>query len=245
MRSPGSDQHRSQYTRCLIDAPLKTGLRLIGWRSMKRRSLALHYKTQVIHPRRQMQPVPRSQITELLREWSGGDQRALGDLVALLQPELHKIARHCLNNERPEHTLQATALINEAYLKLVDISRLQFRDRAHFLAVASGVMRRVLVDYARARGTGKRGGAAQRVDFEESIVASLDPDPNVARLDDAIGALEKFDPRKARIVEMRYFGGMTAEEIAEVLGVSPQTVHRDWHLARSWLARELRSSHGF
>lgn len=192
------------------------------------------------NPRHQLQPVPCSQITALLQAWSAGDQRALGDLVAVLQPELHKIARNCLNNERPEHTIQATALINEAYLKLVDISRLQWRDRAHFLAVVAGVMRRVLVDYARARSTGKRGGTAQRVDFEESIGAALDPDPNISRLDDALGALEQFDSRKAKIVEMRYFAGMTAEEIAEVLRVSPQTVHRDWNLARLWLARELR-----
>jgi RNA polymerase sigma factor (TIGR02999 family) len=190
-----------------------------------------------------MQPVPCSQITALLQAWGAGDQRALGDLVDVLQPELHKIARNCLNNERPAHTIQATALINEAYLKLVDISRLQWRDRAHFLAVVAGVMRRVLVDYARARSTGKRGGRAQRVDFEESIGAALDPDPSISRLDDALGALGQFDSRKAKIVEMRYFGGMTAEEIAEVLRVSIQTVHRDWNLARSWLARELRNSH--
>jgi RNA polymerase sigma factor (TIGR02999 family) len=163
-------------------------------------------------------------------------------IVVLLQPELRKMARRCLAGERPGHTLQATALVNEAYLRLVDIHSIEWRDRAHFFAVGARIMRRILVDHARSKGYAKRGGGAVRVDFDEALVVSAEVDPAIVRMDDALNQLAAFDQRKARIVEMRYFGGLNAEEIAVVLGVSPQTVNRDWSLAKSWLARELVNS---
>jgi RNA polymerase sigma factor (TIGR02999 family) len=181
-------------------------------------------------------------VTGLLQAWSGGDANALERIVVLLQPELRKMARRCLAGERPGHTLQATALVNEAYLRLVDIRSIEWRDRAHFFAVGARIMRRILVDHARSRGYAKRGGGAVRVEFDEALVVSAEADPAIVRMDDALNQLAAFDQRKARIVEMRYFGGLNAEEIAVVLGVSPQTVNRDWSLAKSWLARELVNS---
>lgn len=178
-------------------------------------------------------------MSELLRAWSGGNQDAVAQIIELAWPELHKIAQRCLGNERPGHTIQATALVNEAYLKLVDIHRIEWQDRAHFFAVGARLMRRILVDYARARGYAKRGGAVKRVDFTESLVVSPELEPDLERLDDALQVLEKLDPRKAQVVEMRYFGGLTAEETASVLNISPQSVHRDWHLAKTWLLREM------
>lgn len=181
-------------------------------------------------------------VTGLLQAWSGGDAGALERIVVLLQPELRKMARRCLARERPGHTLQATALVNEAYLRLVDIHTIEWRDRAHFFAVGARIMRRILVDHARSKGYAKRGGGAVRVEFDEALVVSAEADPAIVRMDDALNQLAAFDQRKARIVEMRYFGGLNAEEIAVVLGVSPQTVNRDWSLAKSWLARELVNS---
>jgi RNA polymerase sigma factor (TIGR02999 family) len=153
--------------------------------------------------------------------------------------ELHKIAQGCLRKERPDHTLRATALVNEAYLRLVDNRRVNWQDRTHFFAISADIMRRVLVDYARARVRKKRGGSAERVDLTESLMVSNKVMPEIVRLDDALQSLEKFDPRKARVVEMRYFGGLTANEIASVLGVSPKTVNLDWSLAKAWLVREM------
>jgi RNA polymerase sigma factor (TIGR02999 family) len=154
------------------------------------------------------------------------------------------MAGRFLAGERSGHTLQATALVNEAYLKLVDIHSVEWRDRAHFFAVGARIMRRILVDHARSRGYRKRGGGALRVDFNEALVVSDQTDPALVRMDDALTQLAAFDPRKARIVEMRYFGGLNANDIASVLGVSPQTVNRDWSLAKSWLAREMMSGPG-
>jgi RNA polymerase sigma-70 factor (ECF subfamily) len=185
---------------------------------------------------------PDLEVTGLLQKWSGGDANALERLVVLVYPDLRKIAYRCLSGERPGHTLQATALVNEAYLKLVDIHSMEWHDRAHFFAVGARIMRRILVDHARSKGYAKRGGGAARVDFTEALVVSDESDPAVVRLDDALTQLATFDPRKARIVEMRYFGGLNANDIAAVLGVSPQTVNRDWSLARAWLAREMLSS---
>jgi RNA polymerase sigma-70 factor, ECF subfamily len=182
---------------------------------------------------------PATEITGLLRAWSGGDRDALERILALVYPELRKIAQRCLINERGGHTLQATALVNEAYLRLIDIQKIEWHDRAHFFAIGARLMRRILVDYARSKGYAKRGGGAQRVDFDEALVVSAQLDPMLVRMDDALTQLASFDSRKAQIVEMRYFGGLTAEDIAAVLGVSVQTVHRDWGLARSWLAREM------
>ena len=159
--------------------------------------------------------------------------------MVLVYPELQKIARRCLARERPGHTLQSTALVNEAYLRLVDIHSMQWRDRVHFFAVGARIMRRILVDYARSKGYAKRGGGALRVDFNEALIVSAEMDPALVRMDDALTQLAAFDPRKARIVEMRYFGGLNANEIASVLGVSTPTVNRDWSLAKSWLAREM------
>ena len=180
-------------------------------------------------------------VTGLLQAWSAGDANALERIVVLLYPELRKIAQRCLTRERPGHTLQATALVNEAYLRLVDIHSIQWRDRVHFFAVGARIMRRILVDHARSKGNAKRGGGGIRLDFNEALVVSTKSDPALVRMDDALTQLASFDPRKAQIVEMRYFGGLNANEIASVLGVSPQTVNRDWSLAKSWLAREMMS----
>jgi RNA polymerase sigma factor (TIGR02999 family) len=182
---------------------------------------------------------PATEITGLLRAWSSGDRQALERILVLVYPELRKIAQRCLMSERGGHTLQATALVNEAYLRLIDIQKVEWHDRAHFFAIGARLMRRILVDYARSKGYAKRGGGAQRVDFEEALVVSAQMDPMLVRMDDALTQLASFDSRKAQIVEMRYFGGLTADDIAAVLGVSVQTVHRDWSLARSWLAREM------
>jgi RNA polymerase sigma factor (TIGR02999 family) len=191
-----------------------------------------------------MVPAPSSEVTGLLRAWSGGDNYALSRIIELVYPELREIARRCLSGERPGHTMQATALVHEAYLRLVDIRRIRWQDRAHFLAVGARVMRRVLVDYARARDCAKREGAVRRAAFDEALLFSAEPDPMVVRLDEALEKLTGFDSRKAQIVEMRYFGGLTADEIAAVLRISPQSVHRDWSLAKSWLVREMNREEG-
>jgi RNA polymerase sigma-70 factor (ECF subfamily) len=188
-----------------------------------------------------MDPDPDLGVTGLLQAWSGGDANALERIVVLLYPELHKIAQRCLTRERPGHTLQATALVNEAYLRLVDTHSIQWRDRVHFFAVGARIMRRILVDHARSKGNAKRGGGGIRIDFNEALVVSTKSDPALVRMDDALTQLASFDPRKAQITEMRYFGGLNANEIASVLGVSPQTVNRDWSLAKSWLVREMMS----
>jgi len=182
---------------------------------------------------------PSSEVTGLLRAWSSGDGDALARIVKLVYPELRNIARKCLSRERPNHTIQATALVHEAYLRLVDVKEIQWQDRAHFLAVGARVMRRILVDYARARGCDKREGAAQRTPFDDALFVSSEPDPMVIHLHDALERLAEFDSRKAQVVEMRYFGGLTAEEIAAILHISPQSVNRDWSLAKAWLVREM------
>jgi RNA polymerase sigma factor (TIGR02999 family) len=182
---------------------------------------------------------PSSEITGLLRAWSGGDEEALANIVKLVYPELRDIARKCLSRERPNHTIQATALVHEAYLRLVDVKQIQWQDRAHFLAVGARVMRRILVDYARARDCAKREGSAQRAPLNDALFISSEPDPMVIHLHKALERLAEFDSRKAQVVEMRYFGGLTAEEIAAVLHISPQSVNRDWSLAKAWLVREM------
>jgi len=182
---------------------------------------------------------PSSEVTGLLRAWSDGDDGALARIVELVYPELRDIARRCLSRERPGHTIQATALVHEAYVRLVDIRQVQFHDRAHFFAMGARVMRRVLVDYARAQGCAKREGADRRVAFNDALLLSSEPDPMVVLLDEALERLAEFDSRKAQVVEMRYFGGLKADEIAAVLHISPQSVNRDWSLAKSWLIREM------
>jgi RNA polymerase sigma factor (TIGR02999 family) len=184
-------------------------------------------------------PVSSHEITELLRGWNGGDQKALERIVEVAYPELRKIARRCLRRERPEHTIQATALVHEAYLRLFDIWQVRWEDRAHFFAIIAKVMRRILIEYARARGSSKRGGGVHRMNLDEALVISGEPDPEVVRLNDALEEMAKFDSRKAQVVEMRYFGGLTADEVAAVLGISRQSVNRDWSLAKAWLVREM------
>jgi RNA polymerase sigma factor (TIGR02999 family) len=186
-----------------------------------------------------MVPSPSTEITGLLRAWGGGDDGALAKVVKLVYPELRDLARRCLSGERPNHTIQATALVHEAYLRLVDIRQIKWQDRAHFFAVGARVMRRVLVDYARARNCAKREGEVRRATFDDALLLSAEPDPMVVRLDEALEKLAGFDSRKAQVVEMRYFGGLTAGEIAAVLRISSQSVNRDWSLAKSWLVREM------
>jgi len=180
----------------------------------------------------------------LLLAWGAGDHEALERLVPLVQAELHRIARRCMYGERAGHSLQATALVNEAYLRLVDARRVRWQDRSHFLALTARLMRRVLVDHARARGYQKRGGDAARVTFVESIGGSDERPHDLVALDEALDALAKLDVRKSRVVELRFFGGLTAEETAHELGVSSDTVLRDWKLAKAWLVRELTHRSG-
>jgi RNA polymerase sigma factor (TIGR02999 family) len=191
-----------------------------------------------------MAPTPSQEITGLLRAWSDGDEGALARIVELVYPELREIARRCLSRERSDHTIQATALVHEAYLRLVDIKRIKWQDRAHFFAVGARAMRRVLVDYARARDCAKREGCVCRTVLNEALLLSPQPDPVVIQLDEALARLAEFDLRKAKVGEMRYFGGLTAEEIAVVLHISVQSVKRDWSLAKSWLVREMSRENG-
>jgi RNA polymerase sigma-70 factor, ECF subfamily len=179
------------------------------------------------------------QITELLVRWKAGEQDCLNELIPLAEPELRRIARRYMRHENPDHTLQTTALVNEAYLKLVDQSRASWQNRTQFFGVAAAIMRRILVDYARTGQRAKRGAGAGHLPLDEFIFTPAKSDELVA-LDDALGDLARIDPRKARVVELRYFGGLSVEETAEVLGVHPNTVVRDWSLAKAWLARELK-----
>jgi RNA polymerase sigma factor (TIGR02999 family) len=182
----------------------------------------------------------RHEVTALLSAWRQGDAAALGRLIPLVHDDLHRRARHYMRGERPNHTLRPTALVNEAYLRLLGAQRVNWKDRAHFLAVAARQMRRVLVDSARAKRYRKRGDGAPDVAFDEGI-AGLPQGPDLEALDDALDALAKQDERKARMVELRFFGGLTNEEAAEALGVSSDTVMRDWKIAKMWLLRELAS----
>jgi RNA polymerase sigma factor (TIGR02999 family) len=180
-----------------------------------------------------------SPITELLRSWRRGDQAALERLVPLVYDDLRRMARHQLRGERGGHTLQATALVNEMYLRLPGVERLGWQDRAHFFAIAARLMRRVLIEAARARKNQKRGGGAVRITVDENQLAGEMPARDVVALDDALRALAKMDPRKSQVVELRYFGGLTLEETASVLGISSDTVMRDWKVAKLWLMREM------
>jgi RNA polymerase sigma factor (TIGR02999 family) len=178
-------------------------------------------------------------VSELLRSWSDGDDDALQQLIPLVEGELRRLARAYMGRERRGHTLQTTALVNEAFLKLTDARRVRWQDRAHFLGISARLMRRVLVDHARRRGYLKRGGDVQRVTLHEGLVTSAEPALDVVALDRALEALAKVDARKSRIIELRFFGGLSVEETAEVLHVSADTVKRDWRLAKLWLLREL------
>ena len=186
-----------------------------------------------------MNPGPPAEITGLLKAWAGGDRLALDRLTPLVYAELRRMAGRYMAKERPGNSLQATALVNEAFVRLVEVDNVRWQDRAHFFAVSAQMMRRILVDAARARGSEKRGGAAVRVDLNESIDAIPDRGGELVALDDALDALAELDPRKAKVVEMRFFGGLSVEETAEVLKVSEETVLRDWKLAKAWLSREM------
>ena len=184
-------------------------------------------------------PERRDDVTMLLRAWGEGDEQALHELVPLVERELNRIARACLAGDRGNRSVSATALVNEAFVRLVQIERIDWQDRAHFLSVGARLMRRVLVDLARARRSDKRGGDAVRVSLDDAMLAGSQQDADVVRLDDAIDALTRLDPRKGRVIELRFFGGLSAEETAEVLDVSTKTVIRDWTFAKAWLQREM------
>jgi RNA polymerase sigma-70 factor, ECF subfamily len=187
------------------------------------------------------------EITVLLKAWGDGDQTALDRLVPLVYAELHRMARRHMRKERAGNTLQTTALVNQAYLRLVDAQSAGWKDRVHFFAVSAQIMRRILVDAARARASGKRGGQFKRADHSTAIDLDQIPDlgfwraAELATLDDALNALAQFDARKAKVIELRFFGGLSVEETAEVLKLSPQSVMRDWKLAKAWLSREMEA----
>jgi RNA polymerase sigma factor (TIGR02999 family) len=183
-------------------------------------------------------PSPQ-EITQLLRAWSDGEQGALGKLMPVVYDELHRLAQRCMAHERANHTLQASALVNEAYLRLADVKRMSWQNRAQFFAVSAQLMRRILVDFARRHRSSKRGGEAEPLSLEEALVVSKERGADLVALDEALNALAAIDPRRSRVVELRFFGGLTVEETAEVLKVSPETVMHDWKLARIWLLREL------
>jgi RNA polymerase sigma-70 factor, ECF subfamily len=182
-------------------------------------------------------------VSNLLRAWSDGDREALERLIPVVYDEMHRLARHYMRRERPGHSLQTTALVNEAYIRLVDYRGMQWQNRAHFFAVAAQLMRRILVENAR-RHNLKRGGGTQHISLEEVAVIADDRSGDLVALDGAMKKLERLDPRKVQVVEMRYFGGLSVEETAEVLKVSPITVLRDWSTAKAWLYRELTSETG-
>jgi RNA polymerase sigma factor (TIGR02999 family) len=185
-------------------------------------------------------PVTMAQrVTELLLAWGEGDRAALEQLIPLVHAELSRIARRYMAGERRGHTLQPTALVNEVYLRLVDLERVRWQNRAHFLAVAARLMRRVLIDFARSRGYQKRGGDVERVTFDEALLVDVGRGHDLLALDEALDELARVDSRKSQIVVMRFFGGLSVEEVATVLNVSAATVTRDWKLAKSWLLRQL------
>lgn len=185
-----------------------------------------------------------SQVTHLLRAWSDGDQQALEQLLPLVDAELRRLARAYMYRERRDHTLQPTALINEAFIRLAGAQNIRWQDRAHFFGICARLMRRVLVDYARARGFQKRGARAEKVPLHEVSIPVPELPVDVVALDLALDALAMKDERKSRVVELRFFAGLSTEETAEVLRVSPDTVKRDWRMAKLWLLRQLEAGRG-
>ena len=181
----------------------------------------------------------RHQITELLAEWREGNQSALDELYPLVYDELHRLARRYMSRERKDHTLQTTALINEAYVRLVDQKNVNWANRSHFFAISAQIMRRILIDHARRHAYAKRGGGAQQVSLEEVAAITPGQGRELLRLDEALKSLAERDPRRSQVVELRYFGGLNNEEIAGVLHVSENTVTRDWNMARAWLYQQL------
>ena len=189
-------------------------------------------------------PPPRQEheITQLLAEWRDGNQAALDDLYPLVYDELHRLARRYMSRERKGHTLQTTALINEAYVRLVDQRNVQWANRSHFFAISAQIMRRILIDHARRQTYAKRGGGARQVSLEETAVVVQDDLSEFVRLDEALKSLAELDPRRSQVVELKYFGGLNNDEIAGVLKISKNTVIRDWNMARAWLYRQLTGS---
>jgi RNA polymerase sigma factor (TIGR02999 family) len=181
------------------------------------------------------------EVTQLLKAWSGGDPAALERLAEQVYPELRRMARRYLKNERQANTLQTTALVHEVYLRLVDVTNVEWRERAQFFAMAAQMMRRILVDAARARGSHKRGGIAAKVTFDETAVLSPVPERSIVALDEALTEFSRLAPRQAKVVELRYFGGLTEDEIGAALDISTRTIRRDWDFAKAWLLRELNS----
>ena len=193
------------------------------------------------HPEGQSGSTPSKQaITVLLRAWGEGDEPSLEKLTPLVYVELRRVARRFMARERSGHTLQATALVNEVYVRLVEVKNVSWQDRAHFFAVCARMMRRILTDFARAKHYQKRGGGAPRTSLHEGLVAGQERSKDLLAVDDALTALETLQPRKSQVVELRFFGGLSVEETAAVLKISPETVMRDWKFAKAWLARELR-----
>lgn len=186
-----------------------------------------------------MAQASREEVTQLLLAWSDGDQTALDRLIPLVYAELHRLAKHYMRSERAGQTLQTSALVHEAYLRLVGTRGVRWQNRAHFFAVSANIMRRILVDFARARQNLKRGGGAQRVTLDEGLIVSPESDAGLLALDEALQRLADLNPRESQVVQLRYFGGLNEAEVAEALKVSERTVRHDWSLARAWLYREL------
>jgi RNA polymerase sigma factor (TIGR02999 family) len=189
-----------------------------------------------------MSPQPKN-VTLMLQQLRSGNQDVVSQLVPLLYDELRRLASYYLRHERPNHTLQATALVNEAYLRLVDQKDVEWKNRSHFFGIAAQQMRRILVDYARSHQAAKRGGIVGKVTLNEAMIISKENPGEILAVDETLSRLAAFDPQQARIVELRVFGGLTIEEIAEVVGVSPATVKREWTVARAWLTREMNPPH--
>jgi RNA polymerase sigma factor (TIGR02999 family) len=178
-------------------------------------------------------------VTQLLKAWGDGDDAALAQLTPLVYDELHRMAQRCMAREQPGHTLQTSALVNEAYLRLVDVQKVSWQNRAHFFAISARMMRRILTDFARSRHYLKRGGDVRHVTFDEALVVSDQPQTDIVAIDQVLSRLALLDGRKAQVVELRFFGGLSVEETAEVMKISPETVMRDWKFARIWLRRAL------
>jgi len=187
-----------------------------------------------------MRPTSPVDVTRLLQAWSDGDEEALHKLMPLVYEALHSAARHYMAHERPGHTLQTTALIHETYLRLVDVRKVKWQSRAHFLAICAQLMRRILIDFARSRASQKRRGTAPHIDLDEAVLVSAEPELDLVALDEALKRLALVDERQSKVVELRFFGGLDVKESAEVLKISVDTVMRDWKLAKVWLFRELR-----
>ena len=192
---------------------------------------------------KQIAPPPSSAVTELLVAWGGGDDSALEQLMPLVHAELHRLARREMRGEREGHTLQTTALVNEAYLRLVKLTGVTWNDRVHFFAMSARLMRRILVDHARSRLYLKRGGGAALLAFDEGLTIGIQPGPDLVALDDALQALAVLDARKSQVVELRFFGGLSVDETAAALNVSSGTIMRDWRLAKAWLLQQLDGRH--